>query len=328
MKVLLCIRGDYMKNFAGDSMQVIKFAQHLRKKGVEADINNGGILDYSKYDIIHLFNIISLGETYKYYKLAHEHKKTIVVSPLYWSLKRYYEYKGDFDSLALWDKCKVYRNEILKGCSAVYTNCNLEGELLRRDYKFDAPETIIHCGVEVENEDIPLYNFKERYSLDNYVLSVGRICHMKNQLTLAKICSELGVSLVLIGKVEDKIYFSECRKYEGTIYLGFINNYDIYNAYRFARLHVLPSFSENPGISSLEAAAAGCNVVSTTEGIAKEYLKDMAVYCDPYNEESIFSAVKNSMRTPKNKALKEHILRNYTWEKCTEKLYESYLNII
>ena len=79
MKVLLCIRNDYYRNFAGDSMQVLKTALYLRKIGVEVDINNGGIIDYSNYDIIHLFNLTRIGETYSYYKRAKFYKKNIVL---------------------------------------------------------------------------------------------------------------------------------------------------------------------------------------------------------------------------------------------------------
>ena len=62
MKVLLCVRQDYYRNFAVDSMKVIKTAEYLRKLGVTVDINDGGIYDYSSYDIVHLFNIDTAGE--------------------------------------------------------------------------------------------------------------------------------------------------------------------------------------------------------------------------------------------------------------------------
>lgn len=57
MKVLFCIRNDYLKNFAGDSMQLLKTAEYLRNMKVNIDINNGNITNYSNYDLIHLFNL-------------------------------------------------------------------------------------------------------------------------------------------------------------------------------------------------------------------------------------------------------------------------------
>lgn len=328
MKILFCVRDDYYRNFAGDSMQILKIAEYLRKIGVIVDINNGGITDYSNYDIVHLFNLAYIGETYKYYKIARSYKKNIVLSSVYWNLKKYYNYINDLESIKLWDRCKIYRTEILKGCKMIYPNSKAEGELIQEEFGKWVPYTVIYNGVEVENADVPLYNFKERHSLNNYVLCVGRIDQRKNQLTLAKVCSDLGLQLVLIGSINDKKYFSECMKFKNVLYVGFMDNYNKYNSYRFAKLHVLPSFVETPGLSSLEAAASGCNIVTTSEGCTTEYFRDMAIYCNPYNSDCIYKAVEEGIKQKKDSKLKDYILKNYIWEKCVESLYDSYLKIL
>ncbi|KAJ50760.1 glycosyltransferase involved in cell wall biosynthesis [Clostridium tetanomorphum] len=328
MKVLFCIRSDYYRNFAGDSMQVIKKAEYLRKMGVKVDINNGEINDYSDYDIVHLFNLTTMGETYKYYRIAKSYKKIIVLSPLYWNLKKYLKYINDYEGAKLWDKCRPYRYEILNGCKMIYTNSKMEGELLKKEFKKDFSYTVIYNGVEIENDEVPLYNFKERYKLNSYILCVGKICKIKNQLMLSKICNRLGLDLVLIGNINDKDYFNECIKYPNVTHLGFMDSYNIYNAYRFAKLHILPSFIETPGLSSLEAGASGCNIISTEEGSAKEYFKDMVIYCNPYYEESIESAIKMSLNKNKNDVLKKYVTTNYNWEKSVKSLYNSYINLL
>jgi glycosyltransferase involved in cell wall biosynthesis len=328
MKILLCIRGDYRRNFAGDSVQVLKTAQYLRKMGITVDINNGGITDYSSYDVIHLFNLSRIGETYKYYKIAKSYKKNIVLSSVYWNLKKYYNYINDLENCKLWNKCNIYRTEVLKGCKMIYPNSIIEGELIRKEFGNSVPCTIVYNGVEVENDDVPLYNFKERYNLNKYILCVGKICERKNQLSLAKACNDINIQLVLIGKVNDKKYFAECTKFKNVIYLGFTDSYNVYNAYRFAKLHVMPSFVETSGLSSLEAAASGCNIVSTSEGSAQEYFKDMAIYCNPYEPNSISSAIEDGLRRKKDSNLKSHVLENYNWEKCIKGLYESYVKIL
>lgn len=328
MRVLLCIRNDYYRNFAGDSMQAVKTAQYLRKMGIEVDINDGFILDYSKYDIIHLFNLTRIGETYNYYKRAKNYKKNIVLSSVYWDLKRYYNYINDLDSIKLWDKCKGYRLEILEGCKSIYPNSKVEGEIIRKEFGKWVPYSIIYNGIETQNEEVPLYNFKERFKLDNYVLCVGRICYRKNQLVLAKICSDLGLQLVLIGNVNDKEYFNKCISYNNVKYLGFMDSYNIYNAYRSCEVHVLPSFVETPGLSSLEAAAAGCNIVSTSEGSTVEYFDDMVEYCNPYSENSIKESIVKAIKRTKTEKLKNHIIYNFNWETCIKELYNSYNQII
>jgi len=328
MKVLLCIRGDYLKSFAGDSKVVLMTSKYLRKLGVEVDINDGYITDYSKYDIVHLFNLTRMGETYKYYKQAHRQKKCIVITPIYWNLNKYYSYMNNIDNIKLWDKCKPYREEIIKGCNIIYPNSELEKNLLLEDFNISLSCNIIHHGVEIEHEETPLYNLKDRYNLSNYALCVARITAQKNQHTLARACSKLGVNLVLIGNINDNEYFRECMAYKNVTYLGFMDRYNIYNAYRFSKLHVLPGFCETPGLSSLEAAASGCNIVSTIEGSAKEYFKDMADYINPYDEETILTALEKGNNKRKNNELKNYVLKNYNWNKYAEELYRSYERLL
>ncbi|MBL4938160.1 glycosyltransferase family 4 protein [Clostridium sp. YIM B02515] len=328
MKVLLCTRGDYMRSFAGDSKNVIMIAKYLRKLGVDVDINDGYITDYSNYDIIHLFNLTRMGETYKYYRQAHRQKKNIVVTPMYWNLKKYYYFKSETENIKLIERSNLYREEILKGCKMIYPNSDIERVLLSNDFSPNLPFKIVHHGVEIEHEETPLYNFKLRYNLNNYVLCVARITPQKNQLALAKACEKIGIGLVLIGRINDRAYYEECIKYKNVLYLGFLDSYHIYNAYRFCKMHVLPSFVEIPGLSSLEAAASGCSIISTEEGSAKEYFKDMALYINPYEENSILESINEGLRKKKSSELKNFVLRNYSWEKCIEELYESYKQLL
>ncbi len=324
----MCIRSDYYRNFGGDTVQMLKAADYLRKFGVDVDINNGFITDYSSYDIIHLFNLVRMGETYKYYKIARYYKKNIVITPLYWDLTRYYTYINDEENLKLWQRCNSYRKEIIRGSTTVYPNSTMEADMIKTQIGVNAQYKIIPSGVDIIDEDIPLYGLKERYELNNYVLSVGRICHRKNQLVLAQICKELNIELVLIGVVSDTEYYEKCLEVKGTRHLGFLDSYNIYNAYRFARLHVLPGFAENPGLSSLEAAVSGCNIASTNEGSSHEYFGGKAIYCNPYDEGSIYDAVKKGIKASKGCGLKIDIREKYSWEKCIKKLYKSYLEVL
>ncbi|MBU5483652.1 glycosyltransferase [Clostridium sp. MSJ-11] len=328
MRILYCIRNDYLINFAGDSMQAIKYAEYLRKKGVIVDFNNGDIQDYSSYDIVHLFNLTRMGETYKYYKVGRLYNKPMVISPIYWNLKKYYKNIKDNESIKLWNKCNNYRFEILKGCKGIYPNSKLEGELLRKDFDKNIRYNVVYNGFDFQGDMGNIYDFKERYNLKNYILCVGRICNRKNQLALAKICNELNKPLVLIGSINDEKYYNECMKYDNVVYLGFMDSNNLRSAYRYAELHVLPSFIETPGLSSIEAVVNGCNIVTTSEGSAEEYFKDMAIYCNPYDEKTIKEGIEKGLKKTKSNILKDHILNNYNWEKCIDKLYESYMEIV
>jgi glycosyltransferase involved in cell wall biosynthesis len=90
---------------------------------------------------------------------------------------------------------------------------------------------------------------------------------------------------------------------------------------------VLASWFETTGLSSLEAAVMGCNIVITDKGDTKEYFEDIAFYCDPASPASIFAAIEKAMISPFRQELKRKIETNYTWEITAEKTMQAYREI-
>lgn len=328
MRILLCVREDYDKIIAGDSIQIKNLYKYLRNKGIKVDINRGNIVDFSPYDIIHLFNLISIGSTYKYYKIAQFYKKNVVITPIYWDLKKYYEYENDSENITLWKIAKPYRKEVLKGCKMVYTNSNKESTLIKEEFGGRIKSTVAYEGISVESEEIPLYNFKERNNLDKYVLCVGRICRRKNQVEIARACKEINIDLVLIGQCLNKRYLNECTKYKNVKYLGDADEYNVYNAYKFANVHATSSFVDIPGIGSLKGAAYGCNLLCTSEGSSREYFGEDAFYCNPYKYDEILTSLQKSIEKKKDNKLKNYVLSKFNWENYSNTIYESYCNIL
>jgi glycosyltransferase involved in cell wall biosynthesis len=81
---------------------------------------------------------------------------------------------------------------------------------------------------------------------------------------------------------------------------------------------------ETPGLSSLEAAAMGCNIVVTKKGDTEDYFEDYAFYCEPDDVASIKNAIDLAYNSPVNPRLKQKILENYTWEKTAEETIKGY----
>lgn len=326
MKVLLCARSDYANSNSGDMDIIFKIYNFLKERNIEVQICGANEeVDYGKFDIVHLFDIKNIFDTYTHFKAASNYKCNIVVSPMYFNMSRFFEYTNNCSRVNSWNNCKAYRELILKKSKLIICNSNYERELIARDFGVRGKVITVHNGVKVNYEDIPLYDFKSRYDIDKYVLCVGRICECKNQLTLSRVCSELKMNLILVGTAMDEGYLKECLKYKTTHYLGFMKEYDLYNAYTFAKAHVLASFSEVTSLSSLKAGAQGCNIVVSEEGASREYFKDMASYCNPYQYDSIKNAVKKAIMTKKNDKLKNYIRDNYKVEKMLEEIYKGYL---
>ena len=93
-------------------------------------------------------------------------------------------------------------------------------------------------------------------------------------------------------------------------------------------VHVLPSWFETTGLSSLEAAAMGCNIVITNRGDAKEYFGESAFYCDPGSPESIRQAVEEASLHEGNEALRKKILESYTWQQAALQTLTAYKHVM
>lgn len=327
MKILLCARGDYQKNPAGDSVQMIKTARYLQKKGFVVTINDGGIKNYSGYDFIHLFNLTRITETYQYFKLAQQYHKHIVITPIYWSLKKYYEYTESLEQVRLWFAYEKFRREILYGCDRVYPSSIMELELIKREYGEALPQTVVYNGIDPADFVMRERKRGEPKRKDD-ILCAARVCQRKNQLALAKAAHKMGVKLVLAGEANDKDYLKKCLSYKNVTYAGFLPLSQLAVRYRQAKLHALCSFVETPGLASLEAAAWGCNILSTQEGSAKEYFEDCAVYCDPYDKADLYRTIEAGLSFSEQPRLKARIFQKFNLEECLAPLYQSYLEVM
>src|SRR5207244_860921 len=101
-------------------------------------------------------------------------------------------------------------------------------------------------------------------------------------------------------------------------------------AYAAARVLVLPSELEFPGLVALEAGLAGCQVAVTGVGCAREYLGEHAEYLDPYSLDSIRQAVLAcyARGAQRNTRLQEHVERNFLWDAVVRRNIEGYRMIL
>lgn len=112
MKILLCIRSDYLSNPADDTTLVMQTAKYLQSRGAEITVNCGQYRDYSDYDTVHLFNLTRISETYAYFCRARRQRKPVVITPIYWDLSRFYHYSRCAEDLRQWKAYAPFRREI------------------------------------------------------------------------------------------------------------------------------------------------------------------------------------------------------------------------
>lgn len=330
MKVLFQVRPDYRKNPAGDTVQLLATAQALQKLGIQVHVSLNPNIQLDEYDLVHIFNVTRVSDTSMYLENAKRQKKTVVLSPIYWNMQKFLEQReSNAMALAQWEANQPWRGQLLQDCDLLLPNGQLEMDMIRDDFQVETPYQVIPNGFPEDYLGIDESLFREKCPNlpEQFVLSIARIASRKNQALLARSCYELGLTLVLAGPINDPPYFELVQSYSNVIYLGTLQGRLLASAYAAAKIHALPSWFETPGLSSLEAGACGAVILSTDQGSTTEYFKDMAIYMNPFQKESLKIGLEKAL-TFSPEPLMNHIRQNYSWSKIGEMTLSAYNSVL
>jgi len=237
MKVLIQNRPDALEVFGGDSVQMLKTAEYLKKLGAHVDISLELTPNLDDYDVVHLMNITRVTFTYAQLKNAKKQGKKVVLSPIYWNTKKvmaaYFQtpifYSNRPSSLIELGKAcfsslvnGTFLNEVremmlnrrlastvLSKVDCLLPNSCAELEILRRDFAEVFENREKECAMIPNGVDADIFynaspkKFTEKYGLSDFILNVGRFSYRKNQLALIKALKGLGMSVVFIGGSSD-----------------------------------------------------------------------------------------------------------------------------
>lgn len=357
IKVALIARSTLYETPGGDTIQIKETATYLQQLGVEpVIILSNQSFNTADYDILHFFNIIRPADILKHINRS---DKPFVVSPILVDYSEFDKHHrkgltgflfrflsaGSIEYLkafARWIKGKdlfpgftylVYGHHkcikmIISKCSFFFPNSETEYSKLQL-----LSTNILHYIVVPNGVNTSVFASDGKTEKDKHmVLCVGRLEGLKNQLTLIKALNNTEYNLTIIGApaANHKGYYEDCKKAAASnvTFISHIPQQELVNYYRKAKVHILPSWFETCGLSSLEAAAADCSIVVTDKGYTRDYFGNHAFYCDPASPESIRNAVKDAATSIYNPALKELILEEYTWRKAAEKTLEGYKRVL
>ena len=166
-----------------------------------------------------------------------------------------------------------------------------------------------------------------------YVLEAGRIEPIKGQLKVIKaLLDKPEIPIVFVGKCSHKVYWEECvllgKKRGNVWFVEEVPQHAMTIFYKRARVHVLPSLRESPGLATLEAAVHGVNCVVSFHGPIAEYFEDNVWCCDPNDIISIKNAIIQAWQAPKNLSLRQKILDKFTWEVAAKETLKAYVKIL
>jgi glycosyltransferase involved in cell wall biosynthesis len=346
MRVLLQIRPDHEGRSGGDSTQARETLTELRACGVAADLSTALAPDLNGYDLVHVFNTQAIGVPLRQVVHARTWGRPVVLSPIYWDLAPFRRATrpasaNDDPLVRALERLERGRQAFVVGAAGLLLpNSQAEAEQLRASFPAEfvrATVRVVPNGVDGRFARGNAARFCARNGLEPraFVLCVGRKEEPKNQLRLIEACGALGLPLVLAGAEPPEFaeYAARCRQAAASsgarvLFLPHLAAEELADAYAAARVHVLPSWHETVGLVSLEAALGGCNVVSTANSGAAEYLGDAAWYCDPRSVDSIREAVANAYAAPLRPQLGAAIAGRYTWRRAAEETLRGYEEVM
>ena len=358
MSVLYIARASLYTNRGGDTIQILKTAEFLRRLGVGVDIRlTNEAFDYSGYHLLHFFNIIRPADILKHIPAS---GKPYLVSTVFtdyseadaqtrkgWSRLPLALFSADRVEYLKVLARRLLNGErivsprylfygqrgsvrrILKGASLLLPNSENEYRRLVRRFGTTTAYRVIPNAIDPvifqPGADLPPRE-------DDLVICAGRIEGNKNQLNLIRAVNGSCFRLILIGSpaTNQGRYYAECRRTAGpqVSFVHAVSQEELTAWYSRARVHVLPSWFETTGLSSLEAAAMGCSIVATDRGDTREYLGDQAIYCDPASPASILSALKKAAAETPPAPLREKILAQYTWAETAKQTLDAYRHVL
>lgn len=324
MKILFLARPDLFRISAGDTVQLAQLTTALEKVGLKIDLRTeleNNII--RNYDLVHIFNILRCDSAFEQCLAAKSFRKPLIITPIYWNMREYLE-RIVPSKLANWNNAQQKRGQILSMADLIAPNAEREWLEIEKDFALGLPHRVIYNGVNSF-----FYNTlcKEREG----IISVGRIHRRKNQLTLIRALNNLNIPLTIIGDVNDWSYYQECmseKKDQIKIITG-LKQSQLLAYYGKARVHLLASWYDTPGLVNLEAGLAGCNLVTTNRGTAQEYFADYAYYCSPDDCKEIREKTIQAYYAPLKEGLSEIILKRFSWgviAEKTKKIYNDLLN--
>jgi glycosyltransferase involved in cell wall biosynthesis len=357
MKVLFIVRGTLYTNKGGDTIQILETARYLKELGVDVAIKSATEeIAYGEYDLLHFFNITRPADILKHIERS---KKPFVLSPIFVDYSEFdrafrkgysglllrclhingieyvktlarFIFKGE--KIVSW-KYFIYGQKrsvkkILRQSKLLLPNSYSEYARLEKEYHIEKPYTVIPNAVG----DLFLQASRNIPEKDEtLVLCVARIEGLKNQLHLIQALNNTRYSLVLIGHAASNqaTYYRLCKAAAAANvrFVDHIPQEDLPDYYSRAKVHILPSWFETTGLSSLEAAVLGCNIVITDKGDTREYFQDQAWYCDPASPASILRAVEEAAGSPHDDTLQKKIISEYTWVQAARKTHAAYLEL-
>ena len=353
MKVLFTTRASLFSQPGGDTQQIVQTANSLKLLGHQVDIVlRGEKIQLEKYDIVHFFN---LGRPADLVEILPRITQPLVVSSIWVDYSEYdhqrsgtvgkiknifgydaVEYAKSLargingsDKLPGWHYIKQGHHEsmrlIAERADAVICSSISEKNRINKNLTPKALTHVIPLGLP-DNYFEP---FEEKPRAG--VICVGRIEGLKNQLNLIHAAHSADWNLRIIGKpsLNQREYYQSCinAATSNVEFVGWLDGDHLLDAYRSARVLVIPSYFETFGLVGLEALSQGCNLVIADRPDMNEIFKERALKFNPNSPQDIREKIEKALQeTPK--PLTKTEIKTHSWKNIATQIIDVYETVL
>ena len=338
IRIAFCLRRDYSQMPAGDIIQMERWQKILLKLGCKVSVFSGDITEQEmrEIDLAFIWHLERLHESLPFWNIARKMNKKIWLVPTCWSanphlslfriiseegkllLRRIFS-PSSFSCKTTVSNWKKNRQRLLDESDLLLVNSEAEKEFLKHQGALEEKIVVIPNTIDAkELENVPQLPWEERSG----IVHIGHFCPRKNQIQLIKKLSGSDVHITFIGtwRPMHKLYHARCLSLAGEQhnFLGKLPHKELLKILGKSRLCISSSTSETPGLSNLEAAVLGCNLILPDIAPIREYFGNDVNYMNPEKVDT--ELIRLAAQTPPAEHLKKRILENYT-EKQTENIF-------
>lgn len=314
LKILMSTYSTAFLSMGGGESELVQVADTLNKYGFEADIYGITSRPIEYYDAVFHFSIHADGMAL-YNEYINEEKKIILWPNAWWI---------DPPSKYEIDRIRIYTSAAHK----VIFKSQAEKKNFIKHIPIDEHKCIVSniCIIKsyFSNPDIGLA--KTICDYEKYVLCLGRIEPVKNQLSVIRALSQLGLNGVFAGGSLDKDYLLKCKtEGEGVVqFLPYVKPCSALLVSLIASSQAVIEVGYDPaGRSSLEAALLGRPLVLSNDEWTNEYFNDAVYKSNPDRIDEIINAIKLSVHDKqgenKSKRAFAHVVDNYASSSSLDK---------
>lgn len=317
------------------------FSKYLRRLGVDVDVTDPGVEEPSPRGYDALLWIGSFGEKHAQARLvsrAQELEIPVFGIPVYWTdspnaIRVAIDELGWKNAQALaylefrW-KNEMQTARVCAGSSALFPNAPRERDRLRallQGFGLRCPPMWVVWNA-IDPEELAPLELPPWESRGKLVVHAARIEVLKGFPNLVRAMDFVhyihpDAHLLMMGRIMVPDISDYLRPW--VTFTGEVPPGDVLKAFAQARVHVLPSYRDTPGLAQLEAAALGCNVVSSYPqyGTAPDYFGPLARYVDPDSPAMIAGAIHKSLTEPPDPELAKKVRETFTWEQGAREIW-------